>query len=230
VKLNKLFPVLLFFALAALSSCGGSSSATNEGVITYEITYPVPFEDKWMERLMPKEMEMQFKDGLLKTELSFAVGMIKIAFLSDQKNKKLYELMKFMKKKNYAVRNLDEVNLMMSNIPPHKITPGAATKMIAGYTCKNAVVEVHTDTTNYDFELWYTKELGTKDLNWCSPFSPIQGVLMEYQIERFDVTMKFTAKSVKLENFPKGEFLIPENYKKISYQEMKENLEQLKDI
>ena len=203
---------------------------SSEGVITYGISYPVPFEDKWMERLMPKEMEMQFKDGLLKTELSFAVGMIKIAFLSDQKNKKLYELMKFMKKKNYATRNNDEVNLMMNDIPPHKITPGNATKMIAGYTCKNAMVEVKNDTIDYEFELWYTEELGSKDLNWCSPFSPIQGVLMEYQIERFDVTMKFTAKSVEVEDFPEDEFLIPENYKKISYQEMRENLEQLKDI
>jgi hypothetical protein len=230
VRLINFFPLLLVIALASLSSCSGGGSERSEGVITYGITYPVPLEDKWMERLMPKEMEMQFKDGLLKTELSFAVGMIKIAFLSDQKNKKLYELMKFMKKKNYATRNQDEVNLMMNSIPPHKITPGNATKMIAGYTCKNAMVEVKNDTINYEFELWYTEELGSKDLNWCSPFSPIQGVLMEYQIERFDVTMKFTAKNVDLEEFPEDEFLIPENYKKISYQEMRENLEQLKDI
>lgn len=230
MRLIKFFSLLLVVALASFSSCSGGGSTPREGVITYGITYPVPFDDKWMERLMPKEMDMQFKDGLLKTELSFAVGMIKIAYLSDQKNKKLYELMKFMKKKNYAIRNHDEVNLMMNSIPPHKITPSIATKMIAGYTCKNAIVEVHDDTTNYEFELWYTEELGSPDLNWCSPFSPIQGVLMEYQIERFNVTMKFTAKSVELEDFPDDEFLIPENYKKISYQEMKENLEQLKDI
>jgi hypothetical protein len=224
------FSLLLVVSLAGLSSCSSGSSAPTQGVITYGINYPVQFDDKWMERLMPKEMEMQFKDGLLKTELSFAVGMIKIAYLSDQKNQKLYELMKFMKKKNYAVRNLNEVNLMMSNIPQHKITPGTATKMIAGYVCKNALVEVHNDTTNYEFELWYTEELGSKNLNWCSPFSPIQGVLMEYQIERFDVTMKFTAKSVELKEFPNDDFSIPEQYKKISYDEMRENLEQLKDI
>lgn len=230
MRLIKHFSLFLFIALVSFSSCGSGSHKRTEGVVTYKITYPIPFDDKWMERLMPKEMEMQFKDGLLKTELSFAVGMIKIAYLSDHKNKKLYELMKFMKKKNYAVRNHDEVNLMMGSIPQHKITPGNATRMIAGYTCKNAMVEVHDDTTNYEFELWYTEELGSKDLNWCSPFSPIQGVLMEYQIKRFDVTMKFTAKSVDLEEYPEDEFSIPEKYTKISYQEMRENLEQLKDI
>lgn len=230
MRIVKYFHLFIFIALVSLSSCGNGAKERSEGLVTYDITYPVPFEDKWMERLMPSEMEMQFKDGLLKTELSFAVGMIKIAFLSDQKNKKLYELMKFMKKKNYAIRNQEEVNLMMSSIPPHKITPGNATKMIAGYACKNALVEVRNDTTNYEFELWYTEELGSKDLNWCSPFSPIQGVLMEYEIERFDVTMKFTAKSVELMEYPEDEFLIPEKYTKISYQEMMENLEQLKDI
>ena len=89
MRLIKLFSLLLIATSAILSSCGSGSTAPTEGVVTYEISYPVPFEDKWMERLMPKEMEMQFKDDLLKTELSFAVGMIKIAYLSDQKNKKL---------------------------------------------------------------------------------------------------------------------------------------------
>ncbi len=217
-------------ATALLSSCNVGSSAPSEGIITYEISYPTPFEDKWMGRLMPKEMEMQFKNGLLKTELSFAVGMIKIAYLSDQKNKKLYELMKFMKKKNYAIRNNSEVNLLMSALPAHTITKGNSSKVIAGYHCKNATVHVKDDSTNYHFELWYTEDLGSKGLNWSSPFSPIPGVLMEYQVARFNVVMKFTAKKVELVKFPKDEFVIPEKYKKISFQEMEENLLQLKDI
>lgn len=224
------FLFLLGISVFLMTSCGSGSNNPDQGVITYEITYPIPFEDKWLERLMPTKMEMQFKGEHLKTELSFAMGMIKIAYLSDQKKKELYELMKFMKKKNYSVRDQGEINLMMTDIPEHKITPGNATKMIAGYTCKNAIVEVHDDSTRYNFELWYTTELGGENFNWCSPFSPVNGVLMEYQIERFNVAMKFTAQNVELIEFPDEEFIIPDDYKEISFEKMRENIEQLKDI
>ena len=40
--------------------CAGKSSDVTEGIITYDISYPRPIEDKWMEKLMPTEMEMQF--------------------------------------------------------------------------------------------------------------------------------------------------------------------------
>lgn len=231
MKIN--FLVLLFItglSITFFSSCETKSNRIDEGIIVYNISYPIPFEDKWMERLMPKEMEMQFKDDKLKTELSFGLGMIKIAYLSDKKKEQLFEMLKFMKKKNFSILNKDDIKVMMQNIAAHKITPGDSTKMIAGYTCKNAYVEVKDDSTTYDFECWYTDELGKEYINWCSPFSPIKGVLMEYQIERFDVAMKFVATEVRLVEVPDENFIISEKYKEISSKEMEENLQQLKDI
>ena len=228
---NKLtFIYILAVSILGLTACDTASDRPDEGVITYEISYPIPFEDKWFERLMPKEMEMKFKGDLLKTELSFGMGMIKIAYLSDFKKRELYEMMKFMKKKNYALRNKEQVNQMMNSIPDHKITPGNATKMIAGYECKNAMVEVKNDTTDYQFELWYTEELGVPEVNWCSPFSPIRGMLMEYQVERFNVTMKFTAKKVELIKTDPSDFTISTKYSEISSQEMMDNIAELREI
>lgn len=231
MKIN--FLVLLFItglSVTFFSSCETKSNRIDEGVVVYDISYPIPFEDKWMERLMPKEMEMQFKDDMLKTELSFGLGMIKIAYLSDKKKEQLFEMLKFMKKKNFSTLNKKDITAMMQTIAAHKITPGTSTKMIAGYTCKNAYVEVKDDTTSYEFECWYTDELGSEDINWCSPFLPIKGVLMEYQIERFDVAMKFVATEVRLVEIPDENFVIPDKYKEISSEEMEENLQQLKDI
>ena len=53
---------------------------------------------------------------------------------------------------------------------------------------------------------------------------------MEYQVQKLDVVMKFTAKKVQLMEYTPEEFNLPENYKKISFKEMEESLEQLKDI
>ena len=183
-----------------------------------------------MERLMPKEMEMKFKGGQLKTELSFGLGMIKIGYLSNSEKQEVHELLKFMKNKNFAKRNAKEVQLMLDEIPKHKITLGNQVKTIAGYQCKNAKVDIMQKDSAYSIEIWYTEDLKVVNPNWCTPFKEIKGVLMEYQVQKLDVVMKFTAKKVQLMEYTPEEFNLPENYKKISFKEMEESLEQLKDI
>ena len=50
------------FLLSAVGifSCNLGEKSVEEGEILYKITYPAGFEDKWMERLMPKEMNFYF--------------------------------------------------------------------------------------------------------------------------------------------------------------------------
>ena len=122
------------------------------------------------------------------------------------------------------------LKLKLSKIPPHKITFGTQEKTIAGYKCKNATVKVLHKTKPYTIEVWYTDEIKVSNPNWCTPYKEIKGMLMEYQVEKLDVVMKFTATKVEMTEFTPEEFTLPEGYKKISYQEMEESLQQLKEI
>ena len=67
--------------------------AVSEGVITYDISYPRPIEDQWMEKLMPTEMEMQFKNNNINTELTFGLGMIKIGYITNTEDKQLHQML-----------------------------------------------------------------------------------------------------------------------------------------
>ena len=75
--------IIILVPLLFANECERSEHLIEQGVITYDISYPRPIEDKWMEKLMPSEMEMQFKNNQINTELTFGLGMIKIGYISN---------------------------------------------------------------------------------------------------------------------------------------------------
>lgn len=212
------------------STCEETGGTVDQGIITYDISYPRPIEDKWMEKLMPSEMEMQFKNNQINTELTFGLGMIKIGFISNTKDKQLHELLKFMRNRNVSHRGTEQVNDLLGKIPNHTIELLPDTKSIVGFLCNRAQVKVESPTEPYTYDLWYTNEIKVKDPNWCTPFKDIPGVLMEYRVERFNVVMHFTAVEVQQTEIQDSEFLVPTKYKEISIEAMEKNLEELKDI
>ena len=138
--MKNIFKSILTFILpiVLLGSCSDVEPAVSEGVITYDISYPRPIEDKWMEKLMPTEMEMQFKNNNINTELTFGLGMIKIGYITNTEDKHLHEMLKFMRKRNVSHRSLKEVDDLLKQIPNHKIELLPDTKTIAGFLCNKA--------------------------------------------------------------------------------------------
>lgn len=230
--MKKLIRLITLFSAALLLAvgCAEKSSELSEGVITYNISYPRPIEDKWMEKLMPTEMEMQFKNNNINTELTFGLGMIKIGYITNTEDKHLHEMLKFMRKRNVSHRGVQQVEDLLTQIPKHKIELKTDTKSIAGFLCYKALVNVESPSDPYTYELWYTKDIQIKDPNWCTPFKSIPGVLMEYRVERFNVIMHFTAVDIEQMEIPDTQFMIPKKYKEIPIEAMEKNLQDLKDI
>lgn len=230
--MRKFIRVITILGLPLLfaGKCEDGSSHVSEGVITYDISYPRPIEDKWMEKLMPSEMEMQFKNNNINTELTFGLGMIKIGYITNTEDKHLHEMLKFMRNRNVSHRGVPQVEDLIAEIPEHKIKLLPDTKSVAGFLCKKAQVEVSSPAEPYSYDLWYTEEIKIKDPNWCTPFKSIPGVLMEYRVERFNVIMHFTAVEVERAEILDTEFMVPKKYKEISIEAMEKNLQDLKDI
>ncbi|MDG1517509.1 MAG: hypothetical protein P8Q42_05735 [Flavobacteriales bacterium] len=224
------FFTIIGLPLLLAGTCEENSGEVTEGVITYDISYPRPLEDKWMEKLMPSEMEMQFKNNNINTELTFGLGMIKIGYITNTQDKHLHEMLKFMRKKNVSHRGTEQVDELIAQIPNHKFELLPDTKSIAGYLCHKAQVKVDSPNNQYFYDLWYTDQINIKDPNWCTPFKDIPGVLMEYRVERFNVVMHFTAIEVEKTEILDTEFMVPKKYKEISIQAMEKNLMDLKDI
>lgn len=221
--------VLLGLVVLAINSCSIGEKSVEEGKILYKITYPAGFEDKWMERLMPKEMNFYFNTEFVKTEMIFGLGMIQINYIADNQQQTLNELLKFMKKKTVANRDSLSICSFLNTLPQHSITFLPDTQTIAGFLCKKAIVQV-ADSVPYTFDCWYTNQINIKNPNWCTPFKEIDGVLMQYQVKRFNILMEFKAENVEMLKQEKEVFLVPENYNTVTPEEMQRSLTELQEF
>jgi GLPGLI family protein len=227
------FRIITFLLLSFfLIGCNGGEEATGptEGIITYDVSYPKPAADPFDQKMMPSEMTMKFKENKSLTTLLFGMGFVQMAYLSDNEKKTITELNKFMGKKRAFVTDQKNLPNLLKEIPPYTIEYiENQNKIIAGYNCKKALIHVQVDPP-YEFSVFYTDEIQIKDPNWCTPFKNIKGVLMEYQIEQYNIIMRFKAKTVELIDQEEGDFKMPADFKLVSQQDMDEIHKMLKEM
>ena len=217
--------LIIITILIIFTACDSSifSGKLKEGVIEYKLEYLDSSDDKPIISLLPTEMKIQFKKGYYIQSVEGWMGIFRMAGVNDVKAKKRSALLKIMNKKYlYEVKgNTDAFgfNPMLDK----KIELTKEVKEIAGYKCKKANITWN----NYDFVVYYTNEIRIDEPNWNNPFPEIEGVLLEYQYEMFDIKTKVTATSVSKEEIPDDVFIVPEGYKNVSKKEMEDVINDL---
>ncbi len=207
------------FLILILGSCGqGNDKAVDEGSIEYTAT--VVDQNNPMATLAPSKMIIKFKHNKSCAEMSAGMGLFVTAFVSDPEKKTLTQLVKLLTKKFSLVQNATEI-AKENEAYKFELTPLKETKVIAGYKCQKVHVKM-ADEFQTEFDVFYTNELSIENPNFANPFYMIDGVLMEYQMKKFGLEMKFTAKTVKKEAIDDATFELPADYKAISAKEMAE--------
>lgn len=219
MKKSLLFSCFAGLIIFFLGSCGQDDGKNiSEGVIEYDAV--VVDQSNPMASLAPSKMIMKFKDDKACAEMSAGMGLFSTSFISDPEKKTLTQLVKLLNKRFYLTQGQKEIDAENGSYPV-ELTNTTETKMIAGYKCQKAHAKLKDDS-GIEFDVFFTKELKIKDPNFCNPFFQVDGVLMEYQMRKFDLEMRFTAKSVKKEEIDDAAFEIPADYKAVSQQEMNE--------
>ncbi len=214
---------LAMFGFAGCEQGGDSVESTmmvTEGKITYQLSYPQFKEDNIFTSMFPSEMSFKFKDNNTKNELKTSMAVFSTSLLANNSEKKVTHLVKVANK--YSGLEMDSIEIMNEygkKPDGMTITPTAKTKEIAGYMCKHALVAFANDSTK-NFDIYYTNEIGIKDPNWCTPFYEIDGVLMEAQVNKFNIDMHMVATSVVAEEYPEEEFIVTQEYQPITVKEM----------
>jgi hypothetical protein len=207
-----------------LASCGNTDEKfISEGVIEYEAK--VVDEANPMASLAPNKMTIKFKNNYSAAEMSAGMGLFTTSFISNPEKKNLTQLVKLLNKKFSLVQNEKEIKTE-NGLYAMEIIPTKETKIIAGYNCTKAHVKLKDEYAT-EFDIFYTNELDIKNPNFTNPYNMVDGVLMEYQMKKFGLEMKFTAKLVKPESIDDAIFELPTDYKAISQQEMNELFEGL---
>lgn len=188
----------------------------SEGTIEYAAS--VVDQNNSMASMAPSKMTIKFKNNKSSAEMSAGMGLFSTTFISDPEKKSLIQLVKILNKKFSLIMN--EADLKKENeLFNIEVIPKKETKMIAGYKCEKATVHYKAGGFT-DFDIYYTKDLNIKNSNFANPFYMIDGVLMEYQMTKFGLEMKFIATAVKKEEIDDCVFQLPADYKPLTKEEM----------
>ncbi len=216
--MKKIFLALsisFFFTLSSCDKIGGS----HEGVIEYDAA-PIDANNP-MASLAPSKMSLKYKDDKTCMEISAGMGLFFTTVISNPETKTLTQTVKLLNKKVFHVFDSQAIEKEVAKMPAITIEQTTETKEIAGYKCKKAIVKFN-DNSHPPFSIYYTDAIKIADANWNSPFKQIDGVLMEYQVDKYGMEMKFTAKTVNKIEVDDATFESPKDYKEVSQKELDE--------
>ncbi|MFA8434585.1 MAG: hypothetical protein ACEPOZ_08730 [Marinifilaceae bacterium] len=220
------------FLLLIIVTCGGLWSCKNhnpstpkikEGTITYEVKYLSDEKENPMVTLLPATVDLKFKSNNISLFSEGYLGFFSTHFISSYKGNASHLLLKVLNNRfDYAFPQ-DEIAFIYQNQPEIRIEYCDSTKNIAGYNCKMAVIHCPGAKTE-KITAFYTHEISIKDPNRNTPFKDLKGVLMEFKTSIHNIETHFVAVKVSDEKIADAEFTVPEEYKKISEEEIKKFL------
>ena len=219
--MRKVFLVCSIAMIAVLFSTGATLAGKPfEGIITYKITYPDSKFSESQLAMFPKVLTVSVKGSKSRTDLQMS-GMTTVT-IDDYAEKTSVSLLNMMGQKYAIKQTTAEIEKENTAAGTTTVELSDETKVIAGYTCKKAVVTVNDDGVKTTYEVFYSSELGTKVANFNNPiYKDIDGVLLEFSMKTQMGNMKFTATDVEKKSLAAKDFEIPSDYTLTTQDELK---------
>lgn len=207
-----------------LQSCKGEEKhgGSEEGVIEFDSkavdqTHP-------LSGLAPGSAILRYKKEKFVIEMS-TMGMFNMSVIGDLQTKTLIQTVKFMDIKQFCLENEAEIK-QENDQYKIKIEETKETKKMLGLKCYKLKVTM-VDNPTVTFDAWYTKDLGMENCNALTPYAPVKGVLLDYQIKKMGMEMRFLAKKIDNIEVPDNTFEVPATMKKVSKAEMQKFFDDL---
>jgi len=219
------FFLFLFFILS-LSSC--SDGKINSGEIEYEISYPYNDLSKIMEMMLPKTMTVVFKDDRMLTTIKKG-NWFTTKVISNENTKELEMRLNInndfyntkLKKEDIAFLLKSQPNYNFSN--PHK---GANI-----INCSSNYYDINNPLDSIDtFSSAFTTDFSIKNASWFSSYNEIEGMPLEYLVDRFGLVMKIKAIKLTIRDVKDSEFEPKFEYKELPYQQYNKKVKDLLEI
>jgi len=186
-----------------------------EGYIEYEVMYLNKEKESLYSFMLPKTMIMVFKKNKIKSSLNGFSGNFAFSTIANTKSDSSIALFNIMNQKYYYLETDKGQSELFGNLPGIEIEESRDTSVISGLTCKTAIISSTLDSFA-PFNIAYTKDIKIHNPNKKNPFNKIDGVLLDFQVNMYNMDMRFIAKKVVEKNVPDSIFRIPNEYKRIN--------------
>lgn len=187
-----------------------------EGKIVFGIEYK-KLPQEGMESMLPKESVTYVKNHLSRVETDAMMGM-KTVVISNAKTNMATTLMDMLGQKYAIETNTKEEAEKNKSADKSKVTITDETKMVAGYNCKKALIEMEEGK----FTVWFTKDLNySSSQTMQGPFAKIDGTPLDFEMNQQGMIMRLYAKEITKGAVSDLKFEIPADYKKTTPEELK---------
>ncbi len=206
--MNRICFLAIFFVITL---CNNVVAQISEGKITYSLSYPDLDLPAAQKAYLPTESVTYFKNGKSRSESEGLMGMKTVTISTD---KEIIMLLDVMGNKSAIRKEISAAE------KPNKVDVTSEKKKIAGYDCQKVIISTGGDDK---IVMWITKSI-IGGGNWGGTFDKIEGAPMEFSMSNGGLNFKMTAVSVKEEKVNSNLFSIPEGYKEMTEDELKENM------
>lgn len=190
----------------------------DQGIIEYEITYPDLDSNDIMLEMLPDKMIMKFKNDKFKSNMSAGAGLIEMGIMIDGSQRKMYNLVKIFGDRYVLELTGDEVKSMTDVLPPFQLKELDEDMKIADADCHKVLLDFGiAKSESYIF--FYTHDIKVENPNWYTPFSEIDGVLLDYRIENYNMHMRLRATKIIPQEINDSEFTIDDRYQHLDKDE-----------
>ncbi len=216
--MKKLFKISICILLALPMVSAVAQSF--EGVITYKISYEnLPKEMAGYESMLPKESISTIKGHMYKMEQPLSMGMKQVTIMDNQAESGIL-LMDMMGKKSAIVLDKESREKFEEDKPEPDITYVDETKDIAGYNCKKALIKLPGNENEGTLEVYYTDKIMHEDMNQVKG---LKGFPLQYSTNTGQFIMTLTAQSVDKKKVSEEEFVVPEGYEHITFEQFQKS-------
>lgn len=187
----KLIYSLFIVVFFASYSCTESKKEFKEGKVVFGIDYPNHKDNFFLYSILPKEMDLNFKDGIMESRIEKA--NLKNILLVDCNKKNVSAYFKYGEDAFHVVLQPDDVENMVNDQQQYTIQFTKEKDTMIGFNVQKAIATAVKNPSD-KIELWYTDEIKVSNSNWYNPFHNVKGFLLAYSIDRYGIRMDFKAK------------------------------------
>ncbi|NOY36611.1 MAG: hypothetical protein GXO83_03460 [Chlorobi bacterium] len=218
--------LFLLAVLLWLSACQKSSiKQEQEGEIVYNITYVQNDLEKFTTDLLPKKLIVRFKDDNIDMEIDGFFGLFNISNIINARKKTNITYLSILDKKFYYQGDFNEPAVGFGTIAKLDVKYVNSTKELCGYEAKEAFVKLPDQ--DIPIPIYYTSAIKVENPNRATPYSDINGILLEFYLDVSKLKMKLLAEGVYFKDIDDGHFEPRKGYQRISRQQMEEILDKL---
>jgi hypothetical protein len=206
------FMLTVFLFSSFLVSAQGFS-----GIITYEITYTGSGVTESLKYTTPSTMYLTIKGNKARFDMG-AWGK----WVIDGDARKTITFL-YTSENIAVISTAEDISKALEKEPKTRTYVTSETRDILGYTCKKAIIVIMGE--DKELTAYYTPEIGSATLHFDNNlYKGINGMMLEYEepYEQGGYSMHYKAISIEKKDIPDTQFTIPEGFKIMTPEEVKE--------